>query len=221
VGLLEAVWEHVKHLDFKFLSSVSKVEYDATKPTEVGGSRKIHYKDGTVQVLHLLSYSDLRNRIGWDVVQSEPAVDVLSVSHNIQLRRITTSNGTYIAVNSYYSSDASFTVLEDSKYKKRELFRDLRKAVVQTASDQKNPKIPKLIRQVSERTQTLRAVFEQLDKNKSGFLEFEEFAQVVKGLFGHELPDMALRVMLLQADQDGDGLINYDEFANFLESQKK
>jgi len=217
---LQTVWEHVKNLDFKFLSTVSKVEYDATKPTEVGGTRKVHYKDGTVQVLHLLSYSELQNRIGWDVVQSEPAVDVMSVTHNIHLRRITTTNGTFVEFNSHFSKDASYAVLEDSKFKKREMFRALRKAVVQTESDKKNKEMPKLVRQVSERTQALRAVFQQLDKNKSGFLEFEEFSQAVQSLVGKELPDMALRVMLLQADQDGDGLINYDEFAAFLDTQK-
>lgn len=55
----------------------------------------------------------------------------------------------------------------------------------------------------------LRAAFSKFDKNKNGFLEFEEFATAMKTL-GEPLSDDELKSLMTSADLDGDGRINID-----------
>jgi len=79
---------------------------------------------------------------------------------------------------------------------------------------------PKLVRQLSERSDTLRQLFKQLDKNNNGKLEKKEFAVCVSQLMGGAVPDMIVDMMLAEADLDASGDIDYDEFVKFLDIKK-
>jgi len=70
---------------------------------------------------------------------------------------------------------------------------------------------------LSSRSQHLTKLFQSLDHNKNGVLEPEEFAFAVNKLYGTNLPDEAIRVLLNMADLNGDNVVSYDEFVKFLE----
>lgn len=54
----------------------------------VGASFTVTFKDGTVQQWKLLELSDLEHFLTYDLIESEPAVGVLSAIHTIRLRRV-------------------------------------------------------------------------------------------------------------------------------------
>jgi len=198
------------------MKTVKKCEMDGkVSKSDVGGERQVHYADGTVQTLKLLELSDASNRVTWELHASTPSINVLSVVHTIQLRRITSTKGTFIEFFSDYSADATQDVLQDSKFKKFDFFKALRSAVVKDHSKESKEK-PKLERQLSDKSATLKTYFEKLDKNKNGKLEFEEFSVCVNDLLGYNPPELVVRGILEDADQNGDGLIDYNEFVTYL-----
>jgi len=62
-------------------------------------------------------------------VESTPAVTYLSAVHSWRLRRITHDNSTLFESFSDFSKDAGAAVIQDAKYKKLEMFKDLRTAL--------------------------------------------------------------------------------------------
>ena len=58
-------------------------------------------------------------------------VKYTSATHSIQLFSITTENKTFITFTSDFSGDVDVSIIQDSKWKKREFFNDLSKALKQ------------------------------------------------------------------------------------------
>jgi len=75
-----------------------------------------------------LHAQDIKNFISWEIVASEEAIAVTSAVHTIRLRRITASSHTFVEWFTDFSSDATFEVIEDSKFKKLDAFKDLAEA---------------------------------------------------------------------------------------------
>jgi hypothetical protein len=126
---VDVVWDKIRSLDFsKWLDTVSKVDIQGGAG-EVGSLRKVEFKDGTLQTLKVLELSDLNHTITYEIIESQPAISVMSAVHTIALKRISHDNTTFIEWYSDFSNDATQEVLQDSKFKKQEGFASLIKAV--------------------------------------------------------------------------------------------
>jgi hypothetical protein len=64
----------------------------------------------------------LEYSLAYEVISSEPALSVSSVVHQIKLRRVTNDNTTLVEWSSDYANDVTQAVLQDSKYKKLEVW---------------------------------------------------------------------------------------------------
>lgn len=120
------VWAVVRGGGFAFLPGVSAA---ANANVAVGDNFTLKYKDGTAQTLKCLEISELTRTITWEVIASEPAISYMSAIHTIALSKVTENNQTFIQFTSDFSSDAKSDVTEDSRYKKREAFQQLRKLI--------------------------------------------------------------------------------------------
>jgi len=116
----DTVYELVKTLNFKWMHIVSKAEPDAAN-----GTTNICYSDNTIQKIRQLGYSSLDMSVSWEVVESEPAAPTFSCVHTIQCHRVTTSNSCFISWSTDFSSDCTAEVIEDSKWKKTDAFKQL------------------------------------------------------------------------------------------------
>ena len=56
------------------------------------------------------------------VVECEPPIAVTSILHTISLKKVTSSNATYIEWSTDFSNDATSEVVQDSSFKKLEAF---------------------------------------------------------------------------------------------------
>jgi len=127
---VDQVYAALRALDFSFLKTVSRSEVDGkSQADEVGSTRTITYNDKTVQRVKLVELNDADRSITYELIESQPAISVLSAVHTWRLRRISHDNTTLFEFTSDYSKDASDQVIADSKYKKLELFKDLRDAL--------------------------------------------------------------------------------------------
>jgi nucleoside-diphosphate kinase len=125
----DEVWNVIRHLDFSFSPSVAKCEVEGKSADEVGSIRNVTYTDKTFQRVKLVELSESERKLSYELIESIPAASVLSVVHTWRLRRVTHDNSTLFEFTSDFSKDASDAVTQDSKYKKLELFKDLREAL--------------------------------------------------------------------------------------------
>lgn len=225
---IAAVWELVRPLNFSYSPFVSTAALDAKEnANEVGSTRTVTYKDKTVQKLRVTELSDAKHAIAWDLVESIPAHHVLSASYAVRLRPVTQGAATFIEWSVDFSKDVTPEVTADAVHKAREHFKQIRdtakaKLLAQASTAQigkEKVSVPQLQRQLSAKSQQLAKLFGELDKNKNGVLEFDEFALAVNKLYGENLPDEAIRMLLRQADTNNDQVVSYDEFVKFLAAE--
>eukprot|EP00927_Polykrikos_kofoidii_P055318 TRINITY_DN4958_c0_g1_i1.p1 TRINITY_DN4958_c0_g1~~TRINITY_DN4958_c0_g1_i1.p1 ORF type:complete len:151 (+),score=31.98 TRINITY_DN4958_c0_g1_i1:93-545(+) len=125
---LDTVWTQIKSMGFKFCKNVSQ---STREDGDTGlGQYNIAYTDSTVQTLRITEIAErLPNKrsLGMELMSSDPAVSYSSRMDQIILTSITAaaSPSTFIEFSSDFSSDASNEVIQDSKFKKLEFFRDL------------------------------------------------------------------------------------------------
>uniref|UniRef100_A0A7S3UM32 Bet v I/Major latex protein domain-containing protein n=1 Tax=Oxyrrhis marina TaxID=2969 RepID=A0A7S3UM32_OXYMA len=131
---LEAIWSMIAPMTFKFCSNIAQSKKNEDDSSTLG-QYTIAYTDNTVQTVRMTSmsegHSDKRS-VGFELVQSEPAVSYTSVMHLITLTAVTHTQGgpqTFVEYSSDFSTDADTEAIQDSKYKKIEFFQDLQKAV--------------------------------------------------------------------------------------------
>jgi hypothetical protein len=213
-------WVTVCNLDFGYLPTVqSAVLANNAHPHDVGGVRTITYHDGTVQKIKLTEYSEARCEMSWDLIESNPSAHAMSVSWTLKMTAVKWPKAqVFVEWTADFSRDASNEVLMDAKFKGKENLIFIRQATKQRliAEEKKRGTLPKLQRQLSEKSAMMFQAFQKLDKNGNGKLEFEEFAVAVNKLFGADLPERALRIILMDADLDGSNDISFEEFCTFL-----
>jgi hypothetical protein len=115
-------------MSFSYNPNVASAQIEDSKSaSEVGAVVKVTYKDKTVQRLKISEISDATHSISWEMIDSQPSVNFLSVAHTIKLRRVTENNNTFIEWVADFSKDASDEVLADARYKQKENFAALAK----------------------------------------------------------------------------------------------
>lgn len=124
----DKVWSSLSNQDFAFWSLVQSSKQDS-KPTEVGGCRSIHFKDGTIQKYRLLEFSEIKHTFTYEMIESEPAVPFLSVQHTLTVRPVTADDTSFVEWTSNFSSDGSPDAVADAKYKKQDALADLAKVI--------------------------------------------------------------------------------------------
>ncbi|KAJ1499995.1 hypothetical protein HMI55_004111 [Coelomomyces lativittatus] len=125
---IEFVWKQISDSRLGFWTSHvanSEIENKAA-PTEVGGVRKLTFKDKTVQKIKLVSYSELDYSLSYEVIESNPSVSYTSALHHFKLYRVTTDQSTFVHWSAEFSNDAGADVVTDTKYKKLDGLKDLK-----------------------------------------------------------------------------------------------
>ena len=89
---------------------------------------KITYKDGSDWTVKLVEMSDIDTFLTYEVVSSSEALKAMSAVHTLRVRRVTATSQTFVEWTTDFSSDANVAVIEDSRFKKLEAFKDLQQA---------------------------------------------------------------------------------------------
>jgi len=124
---VDQVWNVIRPVDFGFWKNVTSCDVDDS------GVRTVKFNDKTVQKFRVTEISEQNRQISFELIESNPPVEYLSASHTWALRRVTQDNTTFFEADTVYSKDASTNATEDSKYRKRDLFNELRAALVSGA----------------------------------------------------------------------------------------
>ncbi|ETO21870.1 hypothetical protein RFI_15333 [Reticulomyxa filosa] len=155
---IDKVWELVHDCTFPFSGLVKQVKKDSSggpcKSLFVFCYKLLKSK-GTSQTIQIVELSELKHFVTYSIVMSEPrfvfftiflifekkssllcvfSVKYSSATHTIKLFPVTVPVGgaeaqTFIQWETDFSNDAKIDVIEDSRFKKREAFSDLAKAL--------------------------------------------------------------------------------------------
>jgi len=124
---IDRVWNVIRPVDFAFWSKVSSSDVDQE------GVRTVRFNDKTVQKYRITEVSEQNHSVTFELFESVPAVEYLGASHTWRLRRVTSDNATFFEAETVFSKDASTNATEDSKFKKLDLFIELRAALAKGA----------------------------------------------------------------------------------------
>merc|ERR1719436_2053139 len=118
-------------MNFKFSKKVVQAKREEGGEAGALGQYTLAYTDNTVQTVRITEiYERLptKRSLGMEFVASDPPVPYSSRMDQIILSSVTHSDSpaVYIEYSSDFSSDATMEVLEDSKFKKRDFFADLK-----------------------------------------------------------------------------------------------
>ena len=92
---------------------------------KVGSTFNLQFHDGMSWTIELREVSDLNRSITFEIIESNPGLHVTSTQHTISLKRVSASNHTFIEWEVRFSNDVSADIIEDSRFKRLEGFRDL------------------------------------------------------------------------------------------------
>ncbi len=95
----------------------------------IGTLRRVLYKDGAVFTYRVIEISELRHRIVFDLIHVDASIQVSGVMHTIELKPVTESNQTFLTWRTEFSGDCNFNLIQDSKFKKLDAFKDMRKSL--------------------------------------------------------------------------------------------
>ena len=116
--------------DFKFdqlaPGRVKSVVYIDGQAGLVGSTVAITYQDESVWTVRITEISDKYHRICFDLITTTPASTVSSVETEIQLTPCTFDNETFVSWTTEFSNDCTANTIQDSKYKKHDMFKELK-----------------------------------------------------------------------------------------------
>ena len=107
---LSKVWEEVRDFTFngKYFSTIeSSIVLDGRSSDSVGATRETKWKSGEVQRHRLIELSDQNYRVTWELIDSEPASEVLATITTVSLYRVSETNETLVEWAGDFSADVS------------------------------------------------------------------------------------------------------------------
>ena len=112
-------------LDAMCPGTVTKVEWVEKSAGMVGACAKVTYKDGAVWSLRFTEWSEKQHRVAYELMTAEPAVSCTSVQGEIEMKRVSMSDQTFMSWLTEFSNDADLAIIQDSKFKKIDMFTDM------------------------------------------------------------------------------------------------
>ena len=96
---------------------------------QVGALATLTYHDGAKWKILISEISDKNFTIGYEVMETEPAINVTSIQGEIKLRPVTDADQTFLEWTTEYSNDVDLQVIEDQKFKKRDFFKAVKSKI--------------------------------------------------------------------------------------------
>lgn len=124
-GTLDRVWDLIKGMKFAWNGVISEV---ATTPT-VGSTIRYDYADNTSQTVQIVELSEVQHFVSYEMLESTPAVSYTSALFKIQVYEVTFGDSPqcFVEWSTDFTNDADATVIVDSRFKKHEGFKALKK----------------------------------------------------------------------------------------------
>jgi len=126
----DKVWEKFLEFDLAtlFPSHISSVKFTSGSPAQINSFFDVSYKDGSVWTYRLTQISDCKKAVvAFELVSTSSPIEITSMYQRIHIHSVTEDKTTYLVWETEYSNDVNSHIVQDTKYKKLDYFKDLRK----------------------------------------------------------------------------------------------
>ena len=124
-------WEKFRYWKLEELAPnmVSATEWTDGAAGRVDSTVKVTYKNGAVWYLRVTELSERNHTLAYELVQAEPAIEVSSIVGELSLQAVTDSDQTFFSWSTEYSNDVDAEFMGDARWKKRDMFADIKAAL--------------------------------------------------------------------------------------------
>jgi len=126
----DKVWEKFLEFDLAtlFPSHISSVKFTSGSPAQINSFFDVSYKDGSVWTYRLTQISDCKKAVvAFELVSTSSPIEITSMYQRIHIHSVTEDKTTYLVWETEYSNDVNSHIVQDTKFKKLDYFKDLRK----------------------------------------------------------------------------------------------
>jgi len=117
---LDEVWSVFRNLDFGFSDMISGGELiHGDCATQIGSVHKLHFVDGSDWEIQLMQLSDLKHRLGFQLLSRNDGVNCSSCQHIVTLKPVTSAGSTFVEWTVDYSNDADAATIMDTQFKRQ------------------------------------------------------------------------------------------------------
>ena len=126
---LSVVWEKIRWWKLEELAPgiVSSTEWTDGEAGRVDSTVKITYTNGAVWFLRITELSERNHTLAYELIAAEPATSVSSVVGEMCFMSVSDSDETFFRWSTEYSNDVDAEFVGDARWKKRDLFTDMKK----------------------------------------------------------------------------------------------
>ena len=123
------LWNSLKAFDLATLApgAIESTEWTDGEAGKVGSLVTVKFKNGSSWTYQITEVSDKQHNICYTLAAADPAIEASSLEGEISLLRVTDGNQTYLRWTTEYSNDADAEMIQDQKFKKMDLFAEIKK----------------------------------------------------------------------------------------------
>ena len=124
-----ALWPTFKAFKLEVLApgKVESTSWTDGQAGTVGGLVEVVFKNGSKWTYQMTEISDKHRSLSYNVVFAEPAMEASSLEGDIQLFAVTDGDQTFVRWSTDFSNDADAEMVQDQKYKKMDMFAEIKK----------------------------------------------------------------------------------------------
>ena len=108
---------------------ITGTEWTDGEAGRVDSTVKITYADGSCWYLRVTELSERNHTLAYELIQAEPATSVSSIVGEFRFQAVTDSDQTFFQWSTEYSNDVDADFIGDARWKKRELFAEIKRAM--------------------------------------------------------------------------------------------
>ena len=135
---LSAVWNSMKEWKLETVAPgvVAATEWVDGAAGQVDSSVQITYVNGAKWTLRITELSERNHTLAYELISAEPATDVSQVTGELAFQAVTDDETTFLRWSTEYSNDVDAEFIGDAKWKKRDLFTNIKETIAARAGSQ-------------------------------------------------------------------------------------
>ena len=122
------VWAKIRYWKFEEIApnNVAATEWTDGAAGRVDSTVKLTYTNGANWYLRVTELSERNHTLAYELIMADPAIDVSSIVGEMSLEAVTDSDETFFTWSTEYSNDVDAEFIADARWKKRDLFNDIK-----------------------------------------------------------------------------------------------
>ena len=128
---IQTVWQKFRWFKLEEIapSLITGTEWTDGEAGRVDSTVKVSYADGSAWYLRVTELSERNHTLGYELIMAEPATSVSSIVGEFKMCAVTDSEQTFLQWNTEYSNDVDADFIGDARWKKRDLFAEIKRAM--------------------------------------------------------------------------------------------